>query len=183
MKLYSIGKQTQKLVTHARQHKGAITSIQILLKDQQAGSAGEDGQILIWDLTVSGKLTKLKLLAVNPGQSSGPVKSLSYSESSHVLISGADRKVTFWSLERQRAYRIIDAAYDGDVNSLAIAADQSVFAMSEESGEVKVFDFQSGHIQTVGVGHATNATAVAVAPNSKFVVSGDTSGGIFLWEL
>ncbi len=56
-------------------------------------------------------------------------------------------------------------------------------AIADESGEVKVISFETGRIVGIGAGHGASCGSVVVSPDSKLVVSGDASGGIFIWNL
>ena len=51
IRLWQIGKQTQKLIISQRMHKGPITAIMYIQNDYMAASASIDGQIMLWDLT------------------------------------------------------------------------------------------------------------------------------------
>ena len=55
VKLWQIGKQTQKLLISQRIHRAPIAAIKHLQNDTQAISASIDGQMILWDLTGKGQ--------------------------------------------------------------------------------------------------------------------------------
>jgi WD40 repeat protein len=96
----------------------------MLLNDQQCASSSMDGTIILWNINSAIPLSKLKVLSV-AGSLGSPdsdnikygVLSLAYNYQQHVLIScGQDRRLTFWEMNQHKAYRIIQASYDGDLN-------------------------------------------------------------------
>ena len=56
--------------------------------------------------------------------------------------------------------------------------------MSDDSGEIKVFNFQDGKLMKLtNNGHAASVTAIQIAPDSTRIISGDLFGGIIIWNL
>jgi WD40 repeat protein len=47
-----------------------------------------------------------------------------------------------------------------------------------------MFNFEDGKLQRLtNNGHAAAVTAVAVSPDSKRLISGDSQGGLMIWDI
>jgi hypothetical protein len=57
-----------------------------------------------------------------------------------------DRRLIFWDMSQYKPYRIIQATYEGELKSLCIKPDYSGVAVSDDSGEIKIFNFEDGKI-------------------------------------
>lgn len=83
-----------------------------------------------------------------------------------------------------RAYRIIQATYEGELKSLTVRPDARSVAVSDDSGEIKVFNFEDGKLMKLtSNGHACSVTSVQISPDSKKLISGDIQGGLIIWDL
>ena len=93
-----------------------------------------------------------------------PVINLSYVPNKNTLVSCGgrdDRKLTFWDLNQHRAYRIIQATYEGELKSMSVRPDSRSIAVSDDSGEIKVFNFDDGKLlRLTNNGHACSVTAI-----------------------
>ncbi len=49
-------------------------------------------------------------------------------------------------MSQYKPYRIIQATYEGELKSLCIKPDYSGVAVSDDSGEIKIFNFEDGKI-------------------------------------
>jgi len=57
-------------------------------------------------------------------------------------------------------------------------------AVSDDSGEIKLFNFEDGKLLKLSNnGHAAPVTAVTIAPDGHKVISGDQYGGVIIWEV
>jgi WD40 repeat protein len=56
-------------------------------------------------------------------------------------------------------------------------------AVADDNGEVKVFGFNDGKLIYINNSHSYPVTSIRISPDSKTMISGDTSGAIFIWKL
>ena len=63
-------------------------------------------------------------------------------------------------MNSNKAFRVIQASYDGDVNQLALSPDYQTIAVVDENGEVKTFNSEEGKIQALENSHASAVTAI-----------------------
>jgi cilia- and flagella-associated protein 52 len=101
IRLWHVGKQVQKLLMNQKLHNKAVTALTLLGNDDKLASSSLDGTIIIWNLTGSIPLTKMRVLSNSNSDQLPPVIGLSYCVTKNVLISCGgkdDRKLTFWDL-------------------------------------------------------------------------------------
>ena len=169
-------------------HTKKITSLTMLLNDQQVASGSLDGNIVIWDLMSKIPLSKLRVLssanAIESENIQRGILSTAYNYQHHVLMScGQDKRITFWDMNQGKAYRIIQASYDGDLNQISLSFNNQRVAVADDNGEVKVFGFNDGKLIYINNSHSYPVTSIRISPDSKTMISGDTSGAIFIWKL
>ena len=114
-------------------------------------------------------LTKMKVLTNSNSEISSmsqlpPVSCLSYVLGKNTLNSFGgrdDRKLTVWELNQHRPYRIIQATYEGELKAMSARPDSRSIAVSDDSGEIKIFNFDDGKlIRLTNNGHACSVTAI-----------------------
>jgi WD40 repeat protein len=67
---------------------------------------------------------------------------------------------------------------------MSVRSDAKSIIVCDDSGEIKVFGFDDGKLQRLtNNGHATAVTAVAASPDCKRIISGDTQGGLMIWDI
>ena len=93
-----------------------------------------------------------------------PVISLSYVEAKNTLISCGgrdDRRLTFWDMNQHKPYRIIQATYEGELKAMSAKPDSRSIAVSDDSGEIKIFNFDDGKLlRLTNNSHASSITAI-----------------------
>ena len=86
-------------------------------------------------------------------------------------------------MDGAKPFRVVEAAFDGAVNSVSVSSSQQVFAIGDENGEGKIFNYENGSFFAQAQGHCSSVTKVVIAPSDKLMVTGDAKGNIFLWRL
>lgn len=70
------------------------------------------------------------------------------------------------------------------MRSLSVRNDGKSVTVSDDSGEIKIFNFDDGKLlRLTNNGHAASVTSVAVSPDSKKLISGDVQGGLMIWDI
>jgi WD40 repeat protein len=83
-----------------------------------------------------------------------------------------------------RPFRIIQATYEGELRSISVRNDGKSVTVSDDSGEIKIFNFDDGKLlRLTNNGHATSVTSVAESPDNKKLISGDLQGGLMIWDI
>lgn len=70
-----------------------------------------------------------------------------------------------------------------DANVVAVSSGGSHIAVAGKSGNVSLIDYDEGIVTDVGEGHSVPVTALAMAPNNQFIVTGDQEGALFFWSI
>ncbi|MBI5638425.1 MAG: WD40 repeat domain-containing protein [Nitrospinae bacterium] len=98
-----------------------------------------------------------------------------------LIVYGAKGKVTVWNTrtKKERYFQ----TNEGDINGIAVDPDQRHLAAALSSGNVVVWDFDTGQ-QVNLLKHKKNGVyAVAYSPVGDILASGDYDGVIYLWSI
>ena len=98
--------------------------------------------------------------------SPSPIVSLAFNSVRNALISccGKDeRRLTFWDMNfpQPKVFRVIQATYEGELCAMSLRSDSQAVAVSDDSGEVKLFSIDDGKlVKLTNNGHAASVTAL-----------------------
>ncbi len=111
-------------------------------------------------------------------------KAVSYfPDESQIVTSGTDRKVAYWEAFDGSLIRELEASQSDTINSLDISTDGKFFVIGGSDKIVKVYRYEEGDVQAIGMGHSTDITKLKIAPDQKHVVSVSAEGAIFTWKM
>lgn len=176
IRVWKIGKQSQTLQSSLKEHKGRVWSIIINSLNDRAISASSDGSCIIWDIKNYVRVacmfesTMFKQLAFYP-------------DDSQIITCGSDKKITYWDTIDAEEIRMMDGSIEGEINTLAISKSGESFISGGEDRLLKVWDYETGVLKYLGIGHSTTINKALIAPNQEFVVSVGTDGSIFFWDM
>eukprot|EP00928_Gymnodinium_smaydae_P079053 TRINITY_DN63071_c0_g1_i1.p1 TRINITY_DN63071_c0_g1~~TRINITY_DN63071_c0_g1_i1.p1 ORF type:complete len:652 (+),score=159.41 TRINITY_DN63071_c0_g1_i1:92-1957(+) len=176
VRVWRIGSQTQVMDASLKEHRGRIWCIKIKNDDSMAVSASSDGSCIIWDL--QSKTRSLCLFE------STMFKSIVYHpDESQLLTTGSDRKVAYWDTFDGQAIRVLEASEDGELTTLSISKSGSHFVSGGEERLLKLWSYDEGMCNHIGVGHSGAITCAAIAPDQTFIVSCGQDAAIFIWTM
>jgi len=176
VRVWRIGRQTQTMDASLKEHRSRVWCIKTRADDSQAVSASSDGSCIIWDLN-----TRTRSLCVFE---STLFKSIVYHpDESQLLTTGSDRKIAYWDTFDGQAIRVLEGSMEGELTTLSISKSGSHFVSGGEERLLKLWDYDSGICQHVGVGHSGAITAAAISPDQTFIVSGGAEGAILIWTM
>jgi WD40 repeat protein len=175
IRIWKLSRSHQELVVSLKEHKGRIWGLVIRTDDNaRAVSASADGSCIVWDLEKKSRLICIFESTV--------FKSVVYSpDFSQIITVATDRRVTYFDVFDGDRLRIIEAQAD----TVAVSKSGSHIAIAGKDGVVRLIDYDEGiftHASQEGI-HSVGVTALAVAPNQEFIVSGDEQGGIVFWTV
>lgn len=175
VRIWRIGMQTQTMDASLKEHRGRVWCIK-LTSDEKAVSASADGSCIVWDLS-----TKTRLLCLFE---STMFKSLVYHpDESQLLTTGSDRKVAYWDTFDGQAIRVLEASEEGEVTTLSISKSGSHYVSGGEERLLKLWDYDKGITDYLGVGHSGTITCAAISPDQSFIVSTGAEGAILIWTM
>eukprot|EP00128_Syssomonas_multiformis_P006655 Colp12_sorted_trinity150504_noHs@14952 len=175
VRVWRITKATQKMEGAMKEHKAAVTCIQIRKSDTECASASNDGSCIIWDLKrfvrnqVMFAATMFKSVAYHPDES-------------QLITIGTDRKIGYWETFDGSLIRDLEASLSGSVNGLAIAHNGDHFVTGGQDKLIKIWKYNEGEVTHIGVGHSGDITQVRISPSQRFIVSVSSDGAIFRWK-
>jgi WD40 repeat protein len=176
VRVWNLGQQTQTMDAALKEHRGRIWCIRITADDKQAVSASADGSCIIWDL-----FTKTRKLCLFE---STMFKNLAYApDESQLLTTGSDRKVAYWDTFDGQAIRVLEASDEGELTTLCMAQSGSHYVTGGEERLLKLWDYDKGVAEYLGVGHSGSITCAAISPDQSFIVSTGAEGAILIWTM
>mmetsp|Transcript_40690 Transcript_40690/g.75729 ORF Transcript_40690/g.75729 Transcript_40690/m.75729 type:complete len:622 (-) Transcript_40690:107-1972(-) len=176
VRVWNIGLQTQTMDASLKEHRGRVWCIKITADDKQAVTASADGSCIIWDL-----FTKTRKLCLFE---STMFKSLVYHpDESQLLTTGSDRKVAYWDTFDGQAIRVLEGSDEGELATLSISKSGSHYVSGGEERLLKLWDYDKGVSEYIGVGHSGTITCAAISPDQSFVVSTGSEGAILIWTM
>lgn len=102
---------------------------------------------------------------------------MQYNSALNELVTlGTDRRLTFWSIEKQKIITQLQADSEADLTSISISPDGQLILLGNEQGEMKLFTAQDHrliHYETV---HSASVTSVAISPDNTLILTGDGNG-------
>eukprot|EP00744_Colponema_vietnamica_P001007 GILI01001730.1.p1 GENE.GILI01001730.1~~GILI01001730.1.p1 ORF type:complete len:617 (-),score=150.79 GILI01001730.1:220-2070(-) len=176
VRVWKIGKQIQTMEASMKEHRGRVWSIKIKSNDAEAVSASSDGSCIVWDLRSFTRLTCLF-------ESTMFKQVIFHPDESQLLTTGSDRKITYWDTFDSQAIRMLDGSEDGEINALDITREGEHFVSAGEDRLVKLWHYDEGVCQFMGVGHSGVITALKISPDQRTIVSVGTEGAIFVWNV
>jgi len=107
-----------------------------------------------------------------------------------VLVGGQERVPYLYRMDRPRAMRIADDStlirkfdkLDGPITAVAISPDGSKIAAGAESGDVRVYDAESGNLLGRCSGHQGGIYSVQFTPDGGQVVTGGFDGELRFYD-
>jgi len=64
-------------------------------------------------------------------------------------------------MNQHKPYRIIQATYEGELKAMSAKPDSRSIAVSDDSGEIKIFNFDDGKLlRLTNNSHASSITAI-----------------------
>eukprot|EP00002_Diphylleia_rotans_P013043 TRINITY_DN253_c0_g1_i1.p1 TRINITY_DN253_c0_g1~~TRINITY_DN253_c0_g1_i1.p1 ORF type:complete len:608 (-),score=132.32 TRINITY_DN253_c0_g1_i1:424-2247(-) len=176
VRVWSVSKEKQVMETSMKEHKGAVSSIQVKRNDSECVSSSADGSTIIWDLH---RFVRLKCFFASTF-----FKSVAYHpDENQILTTGTDRKLCYWDVYDGSLIREMEGSASGVMNTLSIN-DKGVFFLSGGSDRLlKLWAYDEGVCTHVGVGHSGSIMKARISPDQKFAVSVGDEGAVFVWRL
>ena len=91
-------------------------------------------------------------------------------------------QLSYWDAYDGQVIRIIDGSDSAPLHSVAVDAAGSCIVTAGADKLVRVWGYDMGQCEAVGVAHSGCVTRAIVTPDGGRIVSVGSEGGIFIWE-
>jgi len=176
VRVWRITAESRVMIGSMKEHKATVNCIKVRGNDLEFVSASSDGSCIIWDMR--------RFVRNNSLFASTFFKAVLYHpDESQLLTTGTDRKITNWDAYDGSAIRIVDGSTSAEVNTLDIAGSGEFFVSGGGDKILKLWHYDEGQCQAVGIGHSGAITRVAVSPDQRNLVSVGDEGAILIWNI
>lgn len=158
-----------------KEHKGTVSAIYLRSNSLECVSSSADGSCIVWDLE---RRVRNQILFA-PTYFKGVVYT---PDESQLLTCGTDRKVAYWEAYDGSIIRELEASQTEALNGLDIWPNGKFFVVGGSDKIVKVYKYEEGDVQSVGIGHSSDITKIKVAPDGATIASVSYDGAILLWD-
>ncbi|KAJ2660972.1 Ski complex subunit Rec14 [Coemansia sp. RSA 1200] len=171
----------------------AITSLEMDTRGSQVLTASMDGKIRVWDigmvdkklsntekpvLTIDAKSStnawKACFVARKPGSdaSTQAGETNTADKNPEIIASSTDRgTIKLWSTSNGSEVGVLDTSRPNFLLSLAVSPDASKIACGSASGDIYVFDANSGSLHCTFSSHSGNVRSISFSEDSSLLVS------------
>lgn len=159
-------------------HSGQVWSVAASADGKYLASAGEDGEVRIWDLA-NGKQLHVLARPTRP-------YSVAFSPDGKTLVIGCDNgPLTLFDPASGIELRTLDG---GDLSvpwfaKMSFSHDGTLFALGGMDGLVRVWDFSSGALRRTIWAGPGQVFATSFSPDGKVLAAGNERGGVGIWDL
>lgn len=174
VRVWKVTRDSQTLQETMKEHKAAVTFIDIRNNDAECVSASHDGSCIVWDLN---RFVR-KQVMFQPCLFQGVAY---FPDESQLLSVGTDRKVCYWEVFDGSLIREVEVSQSNAVNGLDIAADGKSFVVGGTDRLVKMYRYEEGDNFAVGVGHSADILKAKISPDNKSIYTTSADGSIFKW--
>ena len=167
--------KTRQMVLHLKEHKMAVTALQICDADMCVLSSSRDCSILRWDLTRGERVAALR-------QRMGGINGIVLQgDGTRLLSVGQDKKVGFWDLRESSVLERLDAG--SEQRAIALSPDGRLFATGGADHAVHLWDFDNAMLLARGVGHSGTVRDLMFSPDGKQLVSVADDKNVLIWNV
>nr|XP_029732385.1 cilia- and flagella-associated protein 52-like [Aedes albopictus] len=176
VRVWKIEPYVQSMIGVLKEHYGPIESVHINSFDTEVVSASRDGSCVIWDLI---RLTRKHVIFAHTQF----IAAQYYPTGVQILTAGSDKLIGYWEAFDGSLVREVEGSKSGPINAIDMNMTGEYFVSAGTDQVVRLWDYQLGVEVAVGIGHASAITSARYSPNGKFLVTGSSDGGIFVWTV
>jgi len=153
-------------------HAAPVTSVGFRRDAKAVVSCSDDGTVRVWDVE-SGLLQQQFL------HHAGKVTGAAFANDNKSVVSAGEDK-TVW-IDRVQV-EFVSRASEKAVNDLAVSANSSIYATTDDDGVVKTWSVGNGSQAREFEGMDGPALSVALSPNNQWIAAGGKNKQLLLWN-
>ncbi|MGL5097563.1 MAG: efflux RND transporter periplasmic adaptor subunit, partial [Planctomycetia bacterium] len=165
---------------HFRGHSGEVNAVKVLANGVQCVSAGADGSIIVWNLSLS---EQERVLTGHEG--SVNCLALAPSEPTKMISGGADKMLRIWDLPAGKTTAKLPMPSSSGAILAAVfhPADANICVTSHEDRSERIWDLKAGKALHTLTGHNNYATSLNITPDGKMLVTAGNDRTVRVWGL
>ncbi|ORZ03260.1 WD40-repeat-containing domain protein [Syncephalastrum racemosum] len=190
IRIYNIETQDCDLIYG---HKDMVMGMARSRDSTLLATASKDRTVRLWrvDLEAQDAEDRYKCVAVGVGHTeSVNAVGLSRKSNSFLISGGQDRTIKYWPIklkpnqEQQQLHALYThQAHEKDINTIAVAPNDKVFATGSQDKTAKVWNTDSGELMGTCKGHKRGIWCVQFSPVDQVLATSSGDKTIKLWNL
>ena len=175
--------QQGKAIAHWH-NKTSLNAIAVSDDGKILASAGDDGDIQIWNLNNKNDLTLAKcppLLRRLTGHT-GAITDLVFTPDGNLISSSWDKTIRLWQVKTGQLIHTL-TGHSQIVNAIALSNDGTILASGSQDKTIRLWDLTKGKLREIIEGHSLGVVSLAISPDGQILASGSGDGTIKLWDL
>lgn len=146
-------------------------------------------------LFCSYSFTQEQYLVINPGGHRSTIYDAEQDNDGNIITASFDKTVKVWDVKKgflkKEFLGQIGPGSEGMIYSVALSPDNKYLATggwfgkddeSEDLGDIRIYDYQTGAMKKLLKFHANVIRSMAFSQDSKYLIAGDADGNIVLWN-
>ena len=158
-------------------HDGPVTALQFSPNGALLAAATAGGTVRLWNVMTGSETGELRCGA--------GVNAIAFHPNGLLLVTGLRRQaapVQVWDLGRMTVARTFALAGEVVSSLLVSPGGKTLFAGSEPSGKIGVWDLRTARRLALLAGHSASVRALAYHPDGSRLVAGSDDGILRIWE-
>ncbi len=175
IRVWIVTQSYQRLLHSMKEHRGSINTLVCNKDGSKVVSASSDGSCIVWDLDKGVRIHALFENAVFKDIVFHP-------DESQYLTCASNGKLSYWDAYDAEKIREIEGS-GAPMTCIDIQSDGYMFVSGSEDKTIKEWKYDEGEVVAEGIfRHSGVINAIALSPDERCIVSGDTEGGLFFWR-
>ena len=168
--------KTGELIQEFRGHEKPIWSVAISPDSQTAVTGSEDETLILWDVASGRELDRYP--------ASGIFSCVRYStDGTQIFATNWDGKVRIWKPSEGKLGDPIDFTCPTSPLDIAMMPNQEQFVIGTVSGQILLWDAETGVVQKTFQGHSGWVHSVVVLDSGKRILSASHDSTLRLWNI
>jgi WD40 repeat protein len=156
-------------------HENEVIAVRFNLKGDKVATAGEEGDIKVWDVAMGKLLLSIKV------PSEEDIYSVTFSDDDKFVASGGtDKVIRLWDIKNGKQVRELKG-HKGNIHLVGIGED--IIASESSQSLIEIWDTEKGEIVRMLKDFNDRIKDVVLSPDRKLLATNEDSGIIKIWDV